>query len=93
LTHAEVRAALLSLPGWSVQAGRLHCEYAFVDFVDADAFLRLVRKSIPNWNLHARAVQNFQRIIVDLQSVEAGAITVEDVQVASALETWRRQYA
>ena len=39
LTDAEVRAQLLSLPGWQLEEGRLVRELSFDSFVEAFGFL------------------------------------------------------
>jgi 4a-hydroxytetrahydrobiopterin dehydratase len=92
LTDEEVRAALGSLPGWSVQKGKLHCEYAFADFVDADAFLTRASKSIPTLDLHAKSFQSWHRVVIDLTTGAVGGITLQDVEVAAALEALAKQF-
>jgi 4a-hydroxytetrahydrobiopterin dehydratase len=92
LTDEEVRAALGSLPGWSLQNGKLHCEYAFADFVDADAFLTRASKSIPTFDLHAKSFQSWHRVVIDLTTGAVGGITLQDIEVAAALEALAKQF-
>jgi 4a-hydroxytetrahydrobiopterin dehydratase len=39
LNDAEIASAVSKLPGWKVEDGKLHREYAFGDFVAAFAFM------------------------------------------------------
>lgn len=92
LTDAEVHTALRSLPGWSLENGKLHCEFAFADFVDADAFLTRALKSIPTSDLQAKSFQSWHRVVIDLGTEAVGGITLQDVEVATALETLAKQF-
>ena len=92
LNDEEVQVALASLPGWSLKDGALHCEYSFADFVDADAFLAKARKAVPTWDLHPKAFQNWHRVIVNLTTQEAGGVTLQDVEVASILESLSKRF-
>ena len=92
LTDEEVQVALASLPGWSLKDGALHCEYSFADFVDADAFLARASKAVPTWDLHPKAFQNWHRVIVNLTTQEAGGVTLQDVEVASILDSLSQRF-
>jgi len=39
LSQAEVDKTLSELPGWTVEGGKLHRDYTFVDFVAAFGFM------------------------------------------------------
>jgi 4a-hydroxytetrahydrobiopterin dehydratase len=86
LTDEEVRAELGKLPGWSVQAAKLHKEYKFADFAHAFGFMATAAVMIEKMNHHPEWSNVYNRVTVDLTTHDAGGVTARDVELARLLE-------
>jgi 4a-hydroxytetrahydrobiopterin dehydratase len=87
LSEAEVRAALVSLPTWTVRDGKLHREYQFSNFVHAFGFMATCAPAIEARNHHPEWANVYGKVTVDLVTHEAGGITEKDVSLARFLES------
>ncbi len=87
LTDAEVAAALKSLDGWSVEAGKLHREFRFGDFSGAFGFMTRAALAAESMNHHPEWFNVWSRVVVDLQTHDAGGITELDLELARRLNT------
>jgi 4a-hydroxytetrahydrobiopterin dehydratase len=82
LEAAELQGELDALPGWSLQAGRLHRELRFQDFVEAFGFMSsmaLVSEALdhhPDWS------NVYSRVVIDLSTHDADGITTLDLEWA-----------
>ena len=56
LTDAEVRAQLLSLPGWQLEEGRLVRELSFDSFVEAFGYNVYNRVTLKLWTHDANGI-------------------------------------
>jgi 4a-hydroxytetrahydrobiopterin dehydratase len=91
LTDAEIRAALSGLPGWTVEAGKLHREYEFDDFVHAFGFMATAAIAIEALGHHPEWFNVYHRVRIDLVTHDAGGITALDVELASKLESFAKK--
>jgi 4a-hydroxytetrahydrobiopterin dehydratase len=87
LTDSEIQAALGKLPGWSVQNGKLHRDYAFPDFVHAFGFMATAAIAIEAMNHHPEWSNVWNRVSIDLVTHDSGGITAKDVELAAKLES------
>ena len=87
LTEEEIRSALQSLPGWSVQEGKLHREYVFPDFTHAFGFMAAAATGIERRDHHPDWSNVYNRVTVDLVTHSASAITHKDLDLARFLES------
>ncbi|MGQ9633163.1 MAG: 4a-hydroxytetrahydrobiopterin dehydratase [Bryobacteraceae bacterium] len=87
LTDSEIQAALGKLPGWSVQNGKLHRDYAFADFVHAFGFMATAAIAIEAMNHHPEWSNVWNRVSIDLTTHDSGGITAKDVELAAKLES------
>jgi 4a-hydroxytetrahydrobiopterin dehydratase len=87
LTDSEIQAALGKLPGWSVQNGKLHRDYAFPDFVHAFGFMATAAIAIEAMNHHPEWSNVWNRVSIDLTTHDSGGITAKDVELAAKLES------
>ena len=87
LTSDEIASALSVLPAWTVAHGKLHREYLFSDFIHAFGFMATAAIAIEKMNHHPEWSNVWNRVVVDLNSHDAGGITEKDVQLAKTLET------
>lgn len=83
LTEGQVQYALQELPGWSVEAGKLHREFQFRDFVEAFGFMTKVALIAESVDHHPEWFNVYDKVVVDLATHAAGnAITERDVDLA-----------
>ena len=82
LSDTDLRAALASLPGWSLADGKLHREYRFADFVQAFAFMTAVALIAESMEHHPDWSNVWNRVTVDLSTHDAGGITDLDLKMA-----------
>ena len=96
LLNDEIKAALQTLPGWTVvegQTGRppaheLHKRFVFQDFVHAIAFMTSAAGPIDTLNHHPRWENVWNRIDVFLSTHDlASQISPADVELARLLES------
>ena len=86
LSPQEISAALLGLPGWSLDHGKLHRQYVFPDFAHAMGFFAIAAPAIEKKDHHPEWSNVYNRVTVDLVTHSAGGITQKDVALASQLE-------
>jgi 4a-hydroxytetrahydrobiopterin dehydratase len=86
LSDAELRSALGTLSGWSLQDGKLHREYKFPDFAHAFGFMATSAVLIEKMNHHPEWSNVYNRVTIDLTTHDSGGITHNDVDLARVLE-------
>ena len=86
LTEAEVRAQLLSLPGWQLEEGRLVRELSFDSFVEAFGFLTSLALIAERMNHHPEIHNVYNRVTLQLWTHDADGITALDLHLAHAAE-------
>lgn len=82
LADAEISAALAALPGWSYQAGKLHREFSFKDFVAAWGFMSSCALAAEAMNHHPDWSNVWNRVRVELMTHDAGGVTQNDLALA-----------
>ena len=82
LDDAAVREALGDLAGWSLEAGKLHREYRFPDFVAAFGFISSVALVAESMNHHPEWSNVYGRVTVDLVTHEPEGLTDLDFTLA-----------
>lgn len=82
LSDAEITTALAALPGWSYQAGKLHREFTFKDFVAAWGFMSSCALAAEAMNHHPDWSNVWNRVRVELMTHDAGGVTQNDVALA-----------
>ena len=86
LTDAELNAALAQLAGWTLEAGKLHREYAFADFVTAFGFMTSTALVAQAMDHHPEWFNVWNKVRIDLNTHDAGGITSLDIKLAQAME-------
>jgi 4a-hydroxytetrahydrobiopterin dehydratase len=86
LPDAEITERLAALPGWSVQAGKLHRELTFADFTQAFAFMSDVAREADALDHHPEWFNVYNRVVIDLTTHDAGGITALDFDLARRAE-------
>jgi 4a-hydroxytetrahydrobiopterin dehydratase len=86
LTESELTAELLKLPGWKLEAGKLHREYLFADFVSAFGFMASAALVAQAMDHHPEWFNVWNKVRVDLTTHDAGGISLLDFELASAMD-------
>jgi 4a-hydroxytetrahydrobiopterin dehydratase len=86
LSDDEITRALGELPGWTLAAGKLHRELAFVDFVTAFGFMSAAALIAEKLDHHPEWFNVYGTVRVDLQTHDAGGVTRLDLELAAAMD-------
>ena len=86
LDETALREALAALEAWSLEAGKLHREYRFPDFVTAFGFMSSVALVAEAMNHHPEWQNVYNRVVVDLTTHDAGGITEKDLALARRMD-------
>ncbi len=86
LDTAELAETLSSLPGWSIQAGKLHKQYKFASFAQALGWMVSVGVLADKMNHHPEWCNVYNRVTVDLSTHDLGAISTWDVELAQKMD-------
>ncbi|HEX8111777.1 MAG TPA: 4a-hydroxytetrahydrobiopterin dehydratase [Kofleriaceae bacterium] len=82
----EIARWLAQLPGWTVEAGKLHREYRFTNFVEAFGVMTSVALVAERMDHHPEWFNVWNTVRVDLMTHDAGGITAKDFELAEAME-------
>ena len=86
LTAEAVAEKLESLPGWSLDGGKLHRSFRFADFRRAFSFMTGAALAAEKLNHHPEWFNVWSKVDVHLNTHEAGGITELDFQLAEAMD-------
>jgi 4a-hydroxytetrahydrobiopterin dehydratase len=86
MTDEEIRSGLKGFPEWALANGKLHREYKFPDFAHAMGFMMTAAPAIEKRDHHPEWSNVYNRVVVDLNSHDAGGITQRDFDLAGLLE-------
>ena len=86
LSPEDVSSALPSLPGWSLNSGKLFREYKFADFTHAFAFMTAVALAAEKMDHHPDWTNVYNRVSISLWTHDAGGITKSDLELAQQIE-------
>lgn len=86
LTEEQLSAGVAQLPAWTVHEGKLRRKYQFPDFAHAIGFMAIAAPSIEKMNHHPEWSNVYNRVVVDLNTHDAGGITQKDLDLAGVLE-------
>jgi 4a-hydroxytetrahydrobiopterin dehydratase len=85
LSADEIAARLASIPGWSLDQGKLFRELVFPDFVRAFAFMSQVALLAEKQDHHPDWTNVYNRVRIHLHTHDAGGITEQDFLLAAAI--------
>jgi len=85
LTSSELEQALADLPDWSIQAGKLHRDIKFRDFVEAFGFMTRVALIAERMNHHPEWFNVYKTVRIDLSTHDVGGISQRDVDLARSI--------
>ncbi len=85
LDDEEIRRRLERLPGWQLEAGKLHRELKFDDFIKAFGFMTRVALVAEAMNHHPEWHNVYNRVVIDLNTHDVGGISALDFKLAAAV--------
>ena len=71
--------------GWEERDGKLHREFTFGDFSEAFAFMARVALAAEKADHHPDWSNSWNKVVIDLVSHDAGAITDKDRKLATQI--------
>ena len=86
LPAQEIETRLKKLPEWRLQAGKLHRELKFKNFVQAFGFMTQVAIIAERMDHHPEWSNVYSRVKIDLTTHEANGITTRDFELAHHIE-------
>lgn len=86
LNAEQLQNAMQRLPGWSLSAGKLHRNWRFADFAEAFAFMTEVAREAEAMDHHPDWSNVYDRVVIDLQTHDAGGITELDIELAERID-------
>ena len=90
LDAGEVTRRLAEIAGWTLENGKLHREYKFVDFVEAFGFMASVALVAERLNHHPEWSNVWNTVVVDLTTHDAGGVSAKDFELAAEMERIER---
>ncbi|MER3523298.1 MAG: 4a-hydroxytetrahydrobiopterin dehydratase [Ignavibacteria bacterium] len=86
LNEEEIRSALAGLEGWSIQQGKLHKEFRFLDFNEAFGFMARIALIAERMNHHPEWFNVYNKVVIDLTTHDVGGISSFDVEFATRVD-------
>ncbi len=84
MTDEEIRNKLANVPGWEMIDGKLHRSFKFENFSRAFGFMNSLALVAEAKNHHPEWSNVYNRVVIDLQTHDAGGITGLDFELAAA---------
>ena len=88
LADADIHDALRSLPGWKLEAGKLHARFQFKNFIEAFGFMTRVALLAERMDHHPEWMNVYKTVDVRLTTHDAGGLTENDVRMAKAMDAY-----
>ena len=85
LTDVEITDRISRLDGWEVQAGKLHREFGFDNFVEAFGFMSRAALVAEKMDHHPEWFNVYNRVVVDLATHDVDGISELDFDLAEAM--------
>jgi 4a-hydroxytetrahydrobiopterin dehydratase len=85
LSAAEVAKQLATVPGWTVEAGKLHRQLRFGSFVEAFGFMARVALIAEKMDHHPDWSNVYSTVTIDLHTHDAGGLTAFDFELAKRI--------
>ena len=82
MTDAEVETALDTLPGWTMQGGKLTRELKLHDFVEAFGLMTQIALVAEAMDHHPEWFNVYNRLRIQLTTHDCGGISQRDVAMA-----------
>ena len=84
LEEEQIRTRLAEVPGWDLAGGKLRRELRFASFVEAFGFMTSLALVAESKNHHPEWFNVYNRVVIELNTHDAGGVTDLDFQLAAA---------
>jgi 4a-hydroxytetrahydrobiopterin dehydratase len=85
LTPAEIKETMQTIPGWTLQDGKLTRDWTFKDFVQAMEFVNKIATLAEAAGHHPDIDIRYNNVRLSLVSHDAGGITQRDANMAGQI--------
>jgi 4a-hydroxytetrahydrobiopterin dehydratase len=86
LSEKEVKDRLKAHPAWTHEGGKLHREFRFAGFSEAFGFMARAALFAEKLDHHPDWNNVFNRVVVSLQTHDAGGVTDLDFRLAAEMD-------
>jgi 4a-hydroxytetrahydrobiopterin dehydratase len=86
LSEKDVKARLKAHPAWAHKGGKLHREFRFAGFSEAFGFMARAALFAEKLDHHPDWSNVFNRVVVSLQTHDAGGVTDLDFRLAAEMD-------
>ncbi len=86
LSEQEIQEALAQRDKWSIEAGKLHRELRFANFVQAFGFMTQVAIVAESMNHHPEWFNVYNRVVIDLETHDVGGLSSSDFTLAEKID-------
>ena len=86
LSESEIKNKLKKLKSWKYQNNKLSREFTFKNFVEAFSFMTAVALEAEKIDHHPDWENVYNRVVINLNTHDAGGITEKDFKLAHAIE-------
>ena len=86
MTDEQIQVELTSLDGWELREGKLHKTFKFADFIAAWGFMSRAALIAQSMDHHPEWFNVYNTVRVDLNTHDAGGITVLDCELARKMD-------
>jgi len=90
LTDAQIQAALVGVPEWSLVSEAIQRTYQFKTFVDSMKFVSKVAKAAEIDQHHPDILIRYNKVTLTLSTHDAGGITLKDFALAAKCDAFVR---
>ncbi|SCU97457.1 LAMI_0F10154g1_1 [Lachancea mirantina] len=88
LTSIELEGRLLKLPRWQLTDDIISRQLEFPDFEATWSFLNQVALRSHLWGHHPKIVTNYNQVLIELTTHDAGGITDVDAKLAARIDLY-----
>lgn len=89
LNQQQLQEQVTTLQNWSVEAGKLHAEFRFADFIAAFAFMTKVALAAESAQHHPEWSNVYNQVTIDLVTHDAGnTISQRDIDLARQIDSF-----
>ncbi|MBP7844875.1 MAG: 4a-hydroxytetrahydrobiopterin dehydratase [Proteobacteria bacterium] len=86
LSDSDIKDKLKKLKSWKYQNNKLSREFTFKNFVEAFSFMTAVALEAEKIDHHPDWENVYNRVVINLNTHDAGGITEKDFKLAHAIE-------
>lgn len=86
LSESEITANLGTIPGWTIEDGKLYRQFLFPRFIEAFGFMASIATVCEKQNHHPEWFNVYNKVQIRLTTHEAGGISELDFILARSID-------